>query len=260
MNKNPKKILNSYKWLYFCRKSTLNSHLKAFSLLEVAISLVVMGLIISAAVPTYNRFVNAKKYQQSKKLMDSTMYALALYVKDHNKLPCPASNTSGFAMQSCLGFSKGYVPYNTLGLDPKYAKNGFGRWLTYVMDGFYSQQTFQGLAMDETNKGLSHPSAYLCNAKGNFSIQIYHRDTQTYNNHADYSVALALISHGKNGGNYDNNGYTQAITSNSAEKHTNADNSSTIHIAPFDPKNFDDYVIYFTMPQFLYEYLEVRCG
>lgn len=122
----------------------LTKKLKGFSLLEISISLLVLGIISSAGLSlltSYKKFAAARTTDNH---IEVVVSALAAYCKfaDGTSLPFPSSEDA-----SSIGFSNsatsggfGIVPYKTLGIMEKFARDGAGKWLRYRMNpGFATQ-------------------------------------------------------------------------------------------------------------------------
>lgn len=120
------------------RKRTMR--LRAFSLIEMALCLIIVGSILSVAIPLMQsaktEMEEAQCYQRSQKIF----YALAGYVLRHHHLPCPALDPHGHAEKQCFQESPtGYIPYHTLGLSADVAKSRHGRPFIYRVAGKLTQ-------------------------------------------------------------------------------------------------------------------------
>jgi|GEM_PF-2099285 len=89
-----------------------------FSLVEIAVVLVIVGLIVGGGVSSYNAFVdNAYQNSTDSKLIQ-TKRAILDYVKVNYYMPCPAADDSGDENRAANGTCttvKGFVPYNAIG-------------------------------------------------------------------------------------------------------------------------------------------------
>ena len=91
-----------------------------FSLIELALSLVILGLMGLTAPPLFKIWQAEKLRQQEMNLMDSAMNQIEAYAIAHRRLPCPASDVNGVentqtARGLCLQ-ETGKLPWRTLGL------------------------------------------------------------------------------------------------------------------------------------------------
>lgn len=90
------------------------------------------------------------KEMRTEKRMEEVLNALSSYVQRHNRLPCPArpdgaggvpfgfeegSGANGDAIPAnCPGNRKeGIIPFNTLGLTSNYARDAWGKYITYAI-------------------------------------------------------------------------------------------------------------------------------
>lgn len=103
-----------------------------FSLIELCISLSILGLMIgvgSGLLKTYHR-VHCQKVTVEHQ--NQVLKAVVWFVLQEKRMPCPASlETRG---QESLGQWSGVVPFKTLGLSQKVAKDGFGHWMRFVVE------------------------------------------------------------------------------------------------------------------------------
>lgn len=103
-----------------------------FSLIELCISLSILGIMIgvgSGLLKTYHRVhcqsVTAEHQNQ-------VLKAVVWFVLQEKRMPCPALlETHG---QESLGRWSGLVPFRTLGLSQKVAKDGFGHWMRFIVE------------------------------------------------------------------------------------------------------------------------------
>ena len=121
--------------------------LKAYSLLEASFGLIIMGLITATLVPTIQQY----KLHQKQKLTETRfkrIEALLYQMKKspNGKLPCPAlpgdhgTHAWGVAPKKCQGNIAliGVVPFKTLGILERDAKDGYGHYFTYVVQEAYT--------------------------------------------------------------------------------------------------------------------------
>jgi len=79
---------------------------KGFTLVEVAVLMVILGLLIASTFPLYTVITKKQKLSDTKERANEIKTALIQYYRDHLSLPSPSSD-------NCGKFS---VPYTTLGL------------------------------------------------------------------------------------------------------------------------------------------------
>jgi prepilin-type N-terminal cleavage/methylation domain-containing protein len=123
---------------------------KGFTLIEVAIVLVVVGLVISGGLLALSPLLQSSRTSQTNQLMDRIEQSLVLYVIQNGCLPCPAvpANLTGIAESSGGGSytsctsagaspcatSYGVVPWSTLGLSKDEITDPFGSFIDYAPD------------------------------------------------------------------------------------------------------------------------------
>lgn len=105
-----------------------------FSLLEMAIVLAIIGLIGGLTFPLLKRHFDHRHLAVTQARMTEIEDALAAFLVTFHRLPCPATDQSGFAKVACPdGQARGMVPYGTLGLNRETAQDGRGRFFTYAV-------------------------------------------------------------------------------------------------------------------------------
>jgi prepilin-type N-terminal cleavage/methylation domain-containing protein len=90
-----------------------------FSLLELAIVLLVMGLLLAGLVMPLSARVDQQRLDDSRRQLEDAQLALVGYALAHDALPCPATPASnGLALATGSGCSvqHGFLPAVTLGL------------------------------------------------------------------------------------------------------------------------------------------------
>ena len=100
-------------------KRTLHS---GFSLIELALSLGILGLVGLSAPPLFKIWQAEKLRQREMNTMDSAMNQIEAYAITHRRLPCPASDFNGLENAKasngiCLQ-ETGKLPWRTLGMTP----------------------------------------------------------------------------------------------------------------------------------------------
>lgn len=91
-----------------------------FTLLEVAVVLVIIGLIAAISIGTFSSAFGSRDARTAAAIGQEIDGALLTYARDHHHLPCPDSDgdaREGGAGGVCpTGLELGYVPYESLGL------------------------------------------------------------------------------------------------------------------------------------------------
>lgn len=91
--------------------------IKGFTLIEMAIVLVVIGIIISAAQSFYRGGLKTAEYTKIQSQLESINQALITYAMQNNRLPCADTNDDGYEEASLSNCQTGAVPYKTLGMN-----------------------------------------------------------------------------------------------------------------------------------------------
>lgn len=180
-----------------------------FSLIEVAIGLIILGLIIGPLIQTYNTFIQSRQVTISDGITRVVQSSLIKYVEKHGHYPKPANpgiaqGSAGFGAEdtttpggwpNCSATSTtvcqtttntyggavvliGDVPFATLGLPFKSILDGYNKKLTYAVTlDLTSSSTF-----DDTKGGIE--------VLGSTGLSIY--DGTTQRSH------FVVVSHGEN--------------------------------------------------------------
>lgn len=112
------------------------SRLPGFMLLEVAFTLLIIGAVGTLGLSAYRSIKNNQAHAVTEQRMDSLFKALAYYVHRNGLLPCPATSEDGFEQSSSIGCSSsvGLVPYQTLGISEREARDGWQHKIVYAVD------------------------------------------------------------------------------------------------------------------------------
>jgi type II secretory pathway pseudopilin PulG len=150
-------------------KAILCYQVKAFSLLELSLVLVIMGVVLQSSIPLYHHWIQEKKHEKTLAHETVIFKALGAYVSRHKHLPCPSLNSEeGKSPHTCLLNHSGFLPFHTLGLSQDMSKDGYGKYFTYVVD-----------------PQLTHPDiAYIASKKTLFK-ETLQTETQTSQNDAE---------------------------------------------------------------------------
>ncbi|MDX2225060.1 MAG: prepilin-type N-terminal cleavage/methylation domain-containing protein [Rhodospirillaceae bacterium] len=179
-----------------------------FTLIEIAIVLVVIGLLLSGGLLAISPVVQQSKVTETKAKIASVESALVAYAIANGCLPCPAQTnialgaanagvatddapyTAGCANAACLGAGtatvKGVVPWVNLGLSESDASDAFGNRLTYGVSLDLTQ------ANDAERVGSTYPT-------GDFTVRETTGGTTVATAGAFSGAAYVVISHGPDG-------------------------------------------------------------
>ena len=118
-----------------------------FTLIEIAIVLVVIGLLLSGGLVALGPVVQNAKITQTKNKLDKIEDALVLYAIQNSCLPCPADSADDSGIQqtgagadiatacagttACFSSAQGVVPWVTLGLPKSDVTDEWGTLISY---------------------------------------------------------------------------------------------------------------------------------
>lgn len=147
---------------------------EGFTLVEVALSTAILGIILAFSISLYSRATEQAKVQTTYDRMDAIVQALSVYVETADRIPCPADpavNTSMFGWErgvtaasvqvgagrfptgACDATNRaGIVPFLTLGLSDQTARDGWGNYFTYAVSPVFSRSNDQTGTAADTGK------------------------------------------------------------------------------------------------------------
>lgn len=175
---------------------------RGFTLVEVAIVLLIVGLLLAGGVNLLSGSADTAKYKQTQNELQEVKEALITYYTQLKRLPCPDTDGDGIENAlptgSCASV-RGFLPHVTLGVGGNH--DAWGERIKYVVSGdgnsFFTTQA--------TNCSYSRPSSATPT-----SVRIQDLDIVSTTYVAEFA-AFALVSTGKNG-RQTNSGMTGAFT------------------------------------------------
>lgn len=183
---------------------------KGFSLVELAIVLVVVGLLIGGLLTPLSVQMEQRRVDETQRILADTREALIGFALRNGYLPCPAvSAQNGYEDRvgaTCTqGKRLGFIPWATLGL-PR--SDAWGRMLRYsVSPSFSNSQQMFGLGTPrDITIGTRDAAGNLVAASG------------------INDIPAVVLSHGKNGfGGFSELGVPNgAVVGGNADERTNA--------------------------------------
>lgn len=174
----------------------LGSSQSGFSLIEMAIVLMILGIVGGMSLHLVSAQFHRTAHLKTRDNQDYALTAIAAFVEKHRRFPCPADpKSTGLEYglepkeRKCpAAKAEGILPFRTLGISEIFAKDGFKRWMTYVIDS--------NLA-DRDNEN------YMDTVVGK-QITLHNEQAQPvvvdHSSRLPNFVALLLISHGESGG------------------------------------------------------------
>lgn len=228
--------------------------LKGFSLTEMAIVLVIVGLLLGGILVPLSAQIDAANASANQKSMAEIRDALIGFAIANGRLPCPAlavtpsgTGTAGLEPSPVLpggcANAAGVLPWATLGVGET---DAWGRRYTYRVALEFTRTVPQ----ISFNSGCAPPiipqyAAFALCSQGNITVLASTGGTALANN-----IPAILISHGKNGnGAYSSQG-TQLAASTDADEQDNqltANGSGTANlsfVSKTPTSSYDDYVIW----------------
>jgi len=156
----------------------------------VAIALSIIGIIGSFGFGTLSQIIAMQKEKETEKHLEQIMYALAGFALRHNRLPAAGIQDKGEEVQGQL---EGTVPYKTLGIPIKIAKDGHNKMIHYSVNGYLTQTT-------SIRGAESSPQTSFCYCSPSlFQLTVKDESGQSVlkNNYDDF-IAVVLTSHKNN--------------------------------------------------------------
>lgn len=141
-------------------QNTTQNKILGFSLVELSVVLVVIGLLMGGAVSLVSPYVDSYRYTSTQQKMEKIADALSLYAQKNNDLPCPArlspstepfgfprgSGADGTNMDATCRLSvsnwtveQGIVPFKLLGLEESQVKDSYGNYISYKITAAYDR-------------------------------------------------------------------------------------------------------------------------
>lgn len=258
-----------------CSSSKIVREKSAFTLIELAIVIAIIGLLISGAATVSTTALKNAKVKITKERLEKIQEAIDNFVYINRKLPCPAPLTAiptdvTYAVSQgnpgeCaatgiffrtptnapdFGLVYGSVPAKTLGLSSEFAEDGFGNKFSYVV---IPQSTTAFVPETEPNPVAGFEIADIADIFITDPITI--KETLSGSAVGDIIANYIIISHGPNGFGAFN------VKSNSAQNPVSsvADEASNSYAANFDTdfilrsnnSAFDDIIVYATKEEIL---------
>jgi len=132
---------------------------KGFTLIELAIVLVIIGLLIGVGVSLLPGLINQQKHTQNQSLLNQNYNALIGYIMANGKAPLASSNTNGTSQSQNIG----YLPYVTIG---GLQKDAYGNTFYYAVNN-------RSLNISTNNSSAQNMSLTNTNNISNFCAVLY---------------------------------------------------------------------------------------
>lgn len=259
-----------------------NSFLKAYSLIELSIVLVIVSVLVSGAMVVSVDSLKTDQIRITKERIDAVYKRLAYHIKTNRDLPCPAltnkvrSADSDYGVAgTCAGvaygvyasgnFIWGALPCATLGLPLDYCEDAFGSKFLYFVDKRFTVAADTGVApvfdadinnynfSTMANNQLSSSPATIWTIKENPAGSLQNITA---------NAVFGIVSAGANKfGAYNSNSSTAISTAGSDSDelmNQNATSGSGYFVSSSPASNsFDDIVFYKTMKDIIADFTDV---
>jgi prepilin-type N-terminal cleavage/methylation domain-containing protein len=221
---------------------------KGFSLLEMAIVLVIVGLLMAGLIPSITGQVEQQHRSETRKQLDDIQQALIGFAISNGRLPCPADgtiptvaglgNSAGQEKANCAaGANGGVLPWVTLGINET---DAWGRRFTYRVTPDFADAINTTTYAGCTPIPAPTQSTFALCSSGNLSIGLTAGATNVANN-----IPAIIVSHGTDGlGAYMPSGQqVQPIPAANTDQGDNVDNDNNFVSHDFTT-GFDDLVVW----------------
>lgn len=223
-----------------------------FTLVEMAIVLMIVGLLLGGLIPTLSAQMESQRISETRKQMDEIQQTVVGFAIANGRLPCPADPTlatgqAGAGTERTFpctsNNSTGVLPWATLGVNET---DAWGNRYTYRVSSDFADALGTTFGKDQYGNDCI-PSSTPVNAS--FAIcsvgTLNVRSTATGGTNVATNVPAVIISHGKNGaGAYTQQG-TQLPVSSDTDEQGNSDGSANLNYVNHTPTpGFDDQVMW----------------
>lgn len=162
---------------------------KGFTLVEVAIVMVIFGLLLGGLMGPLSMQLDNMKSRETEQSMQTIKQAIIGFALRNGRIPCPDTTGNGLenmAGDNCTGL-EGTVPSATLGVNPE---DAWRRPFTYRVDGQFADNT-DGTGCTDTDV-VPLISFQIC-SRGNITVS----DSNGGNLVAG-DIPAVIVSHGRN--------------------------------------------------------------
>lgn len=214
---------------------------RGFSLTELAVVLVIVGLLMGGALMTLSAQMEQRSFDETQRRLEAAREAVLAFATVNARLPCPAApNTTGDESPAggvCTNWYNGFLPARSIGFQPTDAQG-------YGLDAYSNRIRY---AVSNGVVAVAGPPASCNNANhftnaGNFrlngvscrpgDLDICTTAACAARVASQNTVAFTVFSSGKNG----------ALAPNAGDEAENTDNDARFVLRPPSP-NYDDVMV-----------------
>lgn len=218
-----------------------------FTLVEMAIVLMIVGLLLGGLIPTLSAQMESQRINETRKSLAEIQEALVGFALTNGRLPCPANpaiatGQAGAGTERtppCTGSnSAGVLPWTTLGVNQT---DAWGYRYTYHVSSDYADAvgsaTYGGCT---PSTAPTQASFALCSSGSPDVLSAASGGTNVATN-----VPAIIVSHGKNGAGAYNPQGAQLPAGGNADEQENSDGSADNNYVSHTPTpDFDDQVMW----------------
>ncbi len=187
------------------------SHISGYTLIELSIVIMLLGVIAGSALHIAAESLESDRLEESEHILDNVEFALRVYFKQHQTLPCPARSDLpvddadfGIAQYPCVASSSGIeynadseavwgaLPVKSLGIPLDYAFDSWNQQILYVLQSDYTEPNppFGPAVTNQLDDGSNPFNTDRLTIIDNF-------DNEMQSNEPDNGIAYILVSFGK---------------------------------------------------------------
>ena len=173
-----------------------------FTLIEVAMSLAVVGLVFGALLAPMAAQIERRQYRATEAGMEAIARALIGFAQSRGRLPCPDHDFDGLEEVDCSATgadgrprTHGLLPFADLGVPPE---DYWGRRYRYAVSESFTRVTNPGAGCSADALDLCDDGSLSVRSRGDDPSTPDLAETKVLTNFAT-RVPAVVVSHGRNG-------------------------------------------------------------